>query len=168
MLWGLLAAAIPLIIHLFFRRRYQVTTWAAMRFLLAASKKHARRLKWEQWLLLFVRTFAVVLLVAAFARPSGQELGPLFPAETPTQRVLILDTTLSMGSRVGDTAPFSRVQSLAYRIIESSRPGDSVQIIRTAGHPRVLVRQQGFLRDEIASEIDRLSVSEEPGSWGQS
>ncbi|MBM3335798.1 BatA domain-containing protein, partial [Candidatus Sumerlaeota bacterium] len=33
MLWGLLAGAIPIIIHLLNRRRYRPMPWAAMRFL---------------------------------------------------------------------------------------------------------------------------------------
>ncbi|MFN0199699.1 MAG: BatA domain-containing protein [Planctomycetaceae bacterium] len=167
MLWGLIAAAIPVIIHLFFRRRYQVTPWGAMQFLLAASKKHARRLKWEQWLLLCVRTLAIALLVLAFARPSGQELTTFFPEAIPRQRVLIFDTTLSMGGRTGDMTPFVRAQTIANQIVQSCQPGDACQLVRTAGLPRVLIRQQGFLRDAVTGEIDRLSVVEEPGSWEQ-
>ncbi len=55
LLWGL-AAVIPLLIHFLSRRRYDEVPWAAMEFLLAAIRKHARRWRIEQLLLLLVRT----------------------------------------------------------------------------------------------------------------
>ena len=60
-------AAVPIIIHLLNRKRYQVVAWAAMRFLLKAQKKNVRRLKLEQWLLLAVRVLIGVSIVAAMA-----------------------------------------------------------------------------------------------------
>src|SRR3954451_13485966 len=61
------AVAVPVIIHLLNRKRYIVVNWAAMRFLLAAQKKNVRRLKLEQWLLLFTRMLLLFLLVLAMA-----------------------------------------------------------------------------------------------------
>ena len=37
------AVAVPIVIHLLNRKRFRVITWAAMRFLLNAQKKNARR-----------------------------------------------------------------------------------------------------------------------------
>src|SRR5437660_8865020 len=61
------AASIPIIIHLLNRKRFRVVTWAAMRFLLAAQRKNARKLRLEQLILLGVRTLLVLLLVLAMA-----------------------------------------------------------------------------------------------------
>src|SRR5258708_35263858 len=57
--------AVPIIIHLLNRRRYRVVVWAAMRFLLAAERKNAKKMRIEQLLLLAVRTALVLLLVLA-------------------------------------------------------------------------------------------------------
>ena len=38
LLTGLAAVSIPVLIHLFSRRRFRIVTWAAMRFLLAAQR----------------------------------------------------------------------------------------------------------------------------------
>ena len=59
----LAAAAAPLLIHLWNRRRYREVRWAAMQYLLAAARKNARRLRIEHALLLLVRTLAIVLAV---------------------------------------------------------------------------------------------------------
>ncbi len=45
MAWWALAAAVPILIHLWNRRKYKETTWAAMTYLLAAMQKHARRIR---------------------------------------------------------------------------------------------------------------------------
>lgn len=69
LLWGL-AAALPILIHLWSRRRYREVTWAAMQFLIAAMRKNSRRILLEQWLLLAVRTLILLLLALALADPS--------------------------------------------------------------------------------------------------
>ena len=50
LLWALPVAAVPIIIHLLNRRRFQTVRWAAQSFLLAALKRNRRRLRMEQWL----------------------------------------------------------------------------------------------------------------------
>src|SRR5438270_9245867 len=57
------AVAVPLLVHLLFRKRYQVVPWAAIRFLLVAERRHKRRI--DQWLLLALRTLALVLFLLA-------------------------------------------------------------------------------------------------------
>ena len=52
MLGWLAAAAAPILIHLWSRRRYREMSWAAMEYLLAALRQSRRRLRFEQWLLL--------------------------------------------------------------------------------------------------------------------
>ena len=47
------AVGVPVLIHLLFRKRYQIVPWAAIRFLLVAERRHRRRI--DQWLLLALR-----------------------------------------------------------------------------------------------------------------
>ncbi|HKI18359.1 MAG TPA: BatA domain-containing protein, partial [Isosphaeraceae bacterium] len=60
LLYGLAAAAVPLVIHLLNRRKFREVSWAAMQFLLAALRKNRRRIRVEQWLLLAIRTLVVL------------------------------------------------------------------------------------------------------------
>ncbi len=69
LLWGLALGSIPILIHLLHRRTYRETDWAAMRFLLEASRKNSRRMRLEQLILLAVRTLLLLLAVLAFAEP---------------------------------------------------------------------------------------------------
>ena len=66
---GCLAIAIPILIHLLWRQRRKPIEWAAMRFLLEAYRRHRRRLRAEQLLLLLVRCLILALLGFALARP---------------------------------------------------------------------------------------------------
>src|SRR5262245_26527666 len=73
MLWWAAAAALPLLIHLWTRRQFRETRWAAMTFLLAAMQKHSRRIKFEQWLLLALRVAIPIFLALALSNP--QQIG---------------------------------------------------------------------------------------------
>jgi hypothetical protein len=69
MLWGALAAVIPVAIHLFFRSRYRTVPWAAMKFLMTSVEQTSRRLKFQEYLLLLSRITLLVFLALALARP---------------------------------------------------------------------------------------------------
>src|ERR687888_366611 len=68
MLLGLPVLAIPPIIHLLNRRRYQVVDWGAMQFL-QVSEVTRRRLLIEELLLMALRVALLALLVFALAGP---------------------------------------------------------------------------------------------------
>jgi hypothetical protein len=81
MLWFLTAAAAPIIIHLWNKRRHREMRWAAMQYLLAAIRNNSRRITIEQLILLLVRTLIVLLLAIAVAEPfldAAEGLGGLF------------------------------------------------------------------------------------------
>lgn len=94
--WGLLAIAVPIIIHLINRLRYKRIEWAAMEFLLKAMKKNKRKVLMEQLLLLLLRCLLIALLVLLIVRPlwflggSGNESGSLH------HHVMLLDDSFSM------------------------------------------------------------------------
>lgn len=69
MLWGSLAAGVPIALHLFFRSRYRLVPWAAMKFLLTSIEQTSRRLKFQELLLLLMRCLVLILLAVALARP---------------------------------------------------------------------------------------------------
>lgn len=69
MLFGLVAVAIPIIIHLLNRRRARMVDWGAMQFLLASLASRNRRILIEEIVLMALRCLTVALLVVAMARP---------------------------------------------------------------------------------------------------
>ena len=106
-LWALPLAAVPIIIHLLNRRRFQRVDFAAIEFLRRAIKRTRRRLLLEDLLLLLFRTLAVIALILGLARPST-ELPELLAQRPPRGKVVVLDTSLSMSHRSGGTSAFDR------------------------------------------------------------
>ena len=69
MLIGLVAVAIPILIHLLNRQRATLVDWGAMRFLLESLTSRSRRILIEEIILMVLRCLVVALLVLAMARP---------------------------------------------------------------------------------------------------
>ncbi|MFD0896079.1 BatA domain-containing protein [Luteolibacter ambystomatis] len=111
LLWFTLAAAIPVIIHLLNKRRHKTIRWAAMQFLLKATKESRGKKKLRHILILTCRALGLAMLAIAAARPvmSGL-LG--WNAGRVDNVILILDRSASMELRPGDGFDSRRAQVL--------------------------------------------------------
>jgi hypothetical protein len=100
---GLLAASIPVIIHLLNLRKLKRINFSTLAFLKELQKNKIRKVKIKQWLLLALRVSIILMLVLAFSRPAlrGTTIGGV-ASSAKTTAVFILDDTFSMsvvGSR---------------------------------------------------------------------
>ena len=162
MLWGLAIGGAPILIHLLHRRRYLEVPWAAMRFLIAATKKQSRRLRLEQILLLIVRTLIVLLISLALARPTVETFGEYFRAEGPRHRIIVIDATFSMGYSPQDRSRFDRAKELARQIASAARQGDALQLVRIGESlPRAIVKQPAYQPSAVLEEIAQLPLLDE-------
>src|SRR5881227_2133394 len=94
MLAGLVAVAIPPIIHLLNRRRYDVVDWGAMQFL-QVSEVTRRRILIEEVLLMALRMGLIAVLVLALAQPFTDQ--NVLSAGRPSRDVvLVFDGSASM------------------------------------------------------------------------
>lgn len=99
-LWGLPLILVPVIIHLINRMRHRPQPWAAMMFLVAATRASTNRAKLKQWLVLAFRVLAVTALLLFLARPlGGGWLGWAVNA-APDVIVVVLDRSASMETRL--------------------------------------------------------------------
>ena len=80
MLLGLAVLAIPVIVHLLSKRRYDVVDWGAMQFL-ELGKRMRRRVRLQDLLLMAVRMGVLGLLACGTARPWAR--GGLLSAFNP-------------------------------------------------------------------------------------
>jgi hypothetical protein len=156
LLFGLAAASLPILIHLFNRRKFREVEWAAMRFLLAALRKNSRRIRIEQWLLLLVRMMVVVAVVLAMARPYLESFGNVITGRR-THRVLVIDASLSMGYNSGGTSRFDRAKGLAAQLVKDSRRGDAVSVVLMGAPPRVVIGEPSANLEAVKKEVDELS-----------
>jgi hypothetical protein len=114
-LFGLAAAAIPVLIHLFTRRKPREVRFPSLDFLAEVNQSEIRRLRLKQWLLLALRTLAVALLAMAMARPSmkGGAAGRGTAAST---LIALVDVSGSMGAPDAEGRPLT---ATARRVVES-------------------------------------------------
>jgi hypothetical protein len=127
LLAGLLAAGVPLLLHLVQRREPADHRLPGVRYLLDATREHQRRLRIRHWLLLLLRTLLIVALVLAAAGPTVRRSG--VTGHAPSALVLVVDNSLSSAAIVGGT-PAHRAAGPCRR--RRTRPRDAGR--RTLAH----------------------------------
>jgi Aerotolerance regulator N-terminal/von Willebrand factor type A domain len=90
-----IAAAVPILLHLFHRKTEVVIDFPAVRLLTRAPVQQHRRRRLRELLLLALRVGALVLLALSFARPYFA--GAVAPDSAPLT-VIAIDTSLSMSA----------------------------------------------------------------------
>lgn len=155
---GLLAVAIPIVIHLLNRRRYKIVEWAAMRYLLEAIKQNRRRMRLESLLILLLRCLAVALLGFALARPMACNRQSLeaIGATRIGLHVIIIDDSLSMRLAEKNGDRLSTAKNTARKIAEQlAARGQEISVLALSP-PRVLIEPTYDL-DAVLAAIDSVS-----------
>lgn len=149
-LLGLLAAGIPVLLHLFARREPPTVLFPATRYLAETARAHHRRLTLQHWLLLLIRTLLIAAIVLAAAGPTL----PGGPASThaPSAVTLVLDNSLSSATTVAGTPVVERLKQAARAILDAARPGDALWLLTADGPPR---RGSAV---ELAAIVDRTTA----------
>ena len=97
MLLGALGALIPVLVHLFDRRRPRPHPFPPMAFVLRSQKRTASRLKLKRLLLYALRTLILLAIPVALARPEWrQDAEAAAVVKGPAATAVILDASLSM------------------------------------------------------------------------
>lgn len=122
------AVAVPILIHLFNRRRFERVTWAAMRFVQASLEKNRRRMQFEDLLLLLLRCLVVALLALALARPAVRSASARFGGAR-VSAVLVLDRSASMRATDGARTRFELARQAAEAAVDAFPPGSSVGVV---------------------------------------
>src|SRR5688500_1025739 len=103
---GLLAAAIPLVIHLSRSRRTKVMRFSTTRFFTDQFLRSYRMSRLKELLLLACRMALFALLAVAMARPLLMPRGQSFLSGGARSVVLVLDNSASMGATEGGVSLF--------------------------------------------------------------
>jgi hypothetical protein len=157
LLAGLAAAGVPIVLHLLERREPPTVIFPAVRYLVAATEQHQRRLKLQNWLLLILRTLLIVLLVLAAAGPTmraGSVAG-----HAPSALVLIVDNSASSGAVVKGTPRLATLRTAARRVLAQATPDDALWLVTADGVPRRGdPRSLATLVNELAPSARRLDL----------
>ncbi|WP_020467865.1 VWA domain-containing protein, partial [Zavarzinella formosa] len=140
-LLGFLAVAIPPLIHLLNRRRYDTLDWAAMQFL-QVSERTRKKIFLEQFLLMLLRMGAICLLVLGVASPwvKSPWLAKISPR--PNRAVVIVfDGSFSMGYTKDGASAHDAAKGWAADFVSKLQPGDAVAVLQAKQQPSWVVER---------------------------
>lgn len=168
LLWGMALAAIPIVIHLLFRRRFRRVEWAPMHYLKLSIQRNRRRVRLEQLLLLLLRTLLILLLFFLVARPvmHAAGLGKWLGGRSRTSQILVIDDSLSMAYREGGRPAFDRAKELAVSLLDGIGPKDRFTLLLASQPGQPLLREVELVgHDEAAELISQLTPTDVFVSW---
>jgi len=153
-LFGLLAASIPLILHLLNLRKQKKVEFSSLRFLKELQKSKIRRIKIKQILLLILRTLLIIFIVMAFARPVVESSLPYFTSYSKTSAVIIIDNSYSLAASDEFGNRFRQSKNVALSILSELKEGDEASVITTSNnqdnYSNSLTGDFDFLKDNIS------------------
>ncbi|MCX6982288.1 MAG: BatA domain-containing protein [Verrucomicrobia bacterium] len=127
LLFGGLAIASPIIIHLLAKKQIKRVVWAAMRFLKVTVDRNKRKMNIEDILLLILRCLILALLAFALARPSLRE-GGFGGFGGDEAAILLVDNSGSMSATDGAVSRFEKTQKAAEQILGGLPAGSRVAV----------------------------------------
>lgn len=144
------AALIPLIIHLFSRRRVRIIEFSSLKHLKAMQRRQVKRLKIRQLLLLLLRMLIIFVVVLAFARPttSGDSIG----SHASVSAVVLFDNSASMNRYVRDGLLFDLAKNRTLELLSNFGESDEIALI-TLGNSSERSDNVSFSSVAIAKEL---------------
>ena len=156
-LFGLLATGIPLVIHLWNRRRVVTIDFSSLIFITAAHRENARRFQLRQLLILLLRMAIIALIALALARPFLTLGLPVASVRAKTDVIIVLDNSYSMAYQDINGVRLDKAKTLAVDIIDTLRHGDRASLILMSDIPNPVFRQ---LTPDIESVIAAINDTE--------
>ena len=151
---GLLAAAVPILLHLFHRKTEVVIDFPAVRMLKRAPVQQHRRRQLRELILLALRVAALVLLALSFARPYFA--GASAPDSVPVT-VIAVDTSMSMSA----PGQFDRAREAVTRAADAAPASHALALVGFSDAATILVPPTTD-RAEVVSHAATLA----PGPGG--
>lgn len=128
-LFGLLGIAVPVYLHLYYRKTPVRKDFPSLRLIRLSVEYVARRRKMRNLLLLLLRVLAVILVVMTMARPFiGQSASARVSSATPAAFVVLLDNSMSMGSTHQGISIYNTARSRALEILDQMNAEDRATV----------------------------------------
>ncbi|MCF8243943.1 MAG: BatA domain-containing protein [Saprospiraceae bacterium] len=150
-LFSLVALAIPIIIHLFYFRRFKKVYFTNVRFLKEVKDETSSRRKLRNLLVLLARCLAVAMLVFAFAQPFIPKDVEVKQGENAVS--IFIDNSFSMSALSEDAPLVEKAKKRAKEIISAYAIEDRFQVLTNdfeGKHQRLVSKEEAIgLVEEI-------------------
>ncbi len=128
LLWALLALAIPILLHLFYFRRFKKVEFSNVRFLTEVKDETQRRSRIRNLIVLLLRLLAFAALVVAFAQPfvAAEDASG---AGAPARVAIVVDNSQSMTARASEVALLDKAKQRARDIVRTYGEATEFRVI---------------------------------------
>ncbi len=153
-LWALFALAVPILLHLFYFRRFRRVEFSNVRFLREVKEETQNRSRLRNLLVLALRLLAFAALILAFAQPYLPARDAAPRTEQPV--AIFVDNSFSMSAQASDVALLDKAKQRAREIIRAYGLGDRFALLTnelTGASSRLLSRE-----DALAA-VDQIVLS---------
>lgn len=149
-LWALFALAIPILIHLFYFRRFKKVYFTNVRFLKEIKQETSSRNKLKNLLILLMRCLAVASLVFAFAQPFIPTADDIKKGEKIVS--IFVDNSFSMKSEKENVPLLDLAKERAAKVVSAYSEEDRFQILTNdfeGKHLRLVSKEEalGFIEE---------------------
>jgi hypothetical protein len=158
-LFGLIAASIPILIHLLNLRRLKKIEFSTLDFLKELQKNTIKKVKIKQWILLLLRTLLIIFLILSFSRPSIKtSFWGAGGSTAKTTAVIIIDNTYSMGVITDKGSYLNQAKLAAKKIVNQLKEGDEAVVIPVSALNGSYIPITDLRK--IKKEIDNIQISD--------
>jgi hypothetical protein len=164
---GLVAAGIPVLLHLLNLRKLKTIEFSSLKFLKELQKTQIRKLKLKQILLLILRTLLIIFAVLAFARPTIPGSIPFFESYSKTSAIVLVDNSFSTDISDEYGNRFNQSKNAVLSIIQNLSDGDEIAIVPMSGESSLApVFTRNF--DYAVERLNSITISQMPSNLNRS
>lgn len=153
-LWALTALSIPIILHLFYFRRYKKVYFSNLRFLREVKEETSARNRLRNLLILLSRLLAMAFIILAFAQP-------IIPVNDSIRAGIrkvsvFVDNSFSMQAFGKDLSLFDRSRQKAKEVILGYGQEDHFQVL---GHELSPSQNQWISKEEALIRLEEMDFT---------
>lgn len=126
---GVAAAAVPILIHLFSRRKVARIPFSSIRFLEEIARQRVRRMRLTQWIILALRVLALALLALALGRPAFRGDFAFGKSRGESAVAVILDRSYSLRAEGERSALWETARERALETMEALETDDQIFLL---------------------------------------
>ncbi|MCB9767306.1 MAG: BatA domain-containing protein [Candidatus Omnitrophica bacterium] len=159
-LFGLLAAGLPVLIHLLTRKNKKTIIFSDLTLLQKIDAEESARYKFENLILMLLRALLCLLLALLFCQPvmkAGE--GAIRRPGKGTVAAIVLDNSRSMDASEGGVKRYQRAREKALEILDQLRGEDEAIAVFASSKTRSSHASPTPYREEVRDAIDRSEVS---------
>lgn len=157
LLFGILGASIPVIIHLINKKKAISHKFAAIDFILQTNKRISVKFKLRQLILLILRASLLVFLALALARPFIKNFGGgVSEKNLPTSSVIIVDDSYSMQYSERGKSFFVSAKNTAKEIVDNLTKDDEASVITCSGIESQVLPELVYDKKSLLNVVEQL------------